>query len=222
MRRVHGSVFLSLDGVMQAPGGPTEDPTGGFPFGGWLAGIDDEAVGQSVGAFFDRPYALLLGRRTYAIFAAYWPYIDGAGEDGGMASAFTAADKYVLTRRGTDLGWANSHALGDLDALAEMRAGEGPDLLIQGSSTLYPALLARGMLDRLTLLTFPVVLGRGKTLFGDGTPPGMLRLVEHSVSPGGVVIATYEPAGPVRTGSFGQADNARETERQRRMAEGSW
>ena len=240
MRKVRGSVFLSLDGVMQAPGGPSEDPTGGFAHGGWLPQFFDEDVGTAIDAFFGRDYDLLLGRRTYDIFAAYWPYVGGeatgigeifdrTGKDEGevaaieMGEAFTRARKYVLTRGNPDLGWSNSHRLGGLDELRAVRHGDGPDLLIQGSSTLYPALLAAGLLDELTVMTFPVVLGAGKRLFGDGTPARSLKPVEHKVTRSGAVIATYEPAGEVEHGWAGpQSTSAREEARQRAMRDGTW
>ncbi|MBA3895557.1 MAG: dihydrofolate reductase family protein [Sphingomonadaceae bacterium] len=220
MRRIIGGVFQSLDGVMQAPGGPSEDPTGGFAHGGWMFPVADETVGEAIGAFFSGPYDLLLGRRTYDIFAAYWPYAEGEGA--AMGAAFTAANKYVLTRGEQELPWENSHRLRGMDDVAALKQGDGPALLIQGSSTIYPALLAAGLLDRLRVYTFPLVLGPGKRLFGEGTPPGTLKMVDHKVSPGGVVIATYKPAGPVATGSFGQIDSPREEERQRRMKERTW
>ena len=221
MRRIIGSAFLSLDGVMQAPGGPTEDPTGGFAHGGWVFGLFDEAVGQAVGGFFDRAYDLLLGRRTYDIFAAHWPYV--SGEETAMGEAFTRAGKYVLTRSDRTLPWENSHRLADMAAVAALKDTDGPDLLIQGSSTLYPALLRHGLLDRLTMMTFPVLLGGGKRPFGHGTPAGALRMVDHSVTTNGTVIATYEPAGPVPVGSFAPPEpSAREVERRRAMQEGRW
>lgn len=221
MRKIKGGVFLSLDGVMQAPGGPTEDWTGGFEQGGWLTGFFDETVGEEIGRLFTPPYDLLLGRRTYDIFAAHWPY--ATGDDAPMGEALTSAAKYVLTQGTQSFAWANSHRLVDLDAVAALKEGGGPDLLIQGSSTLYPALMKRGLLDRLTIFTFPAVLGRGKRPFGDTTPAGALKMVEHKVSPGGVVIATYEPAGAISIGSFAMGDAAPpEQERQRRMREGSW
>jgi dihydrofolate reductase len=220
MRRIIGGLFQSLDGVIQAPGGPTEDPTHGFAHGGWMFPVSDEAVGAAVGDFFAGPYDLLLGRRTYDIFAAYWPYV--AGEAAAMGDAFTAANKYVVTRGEQPLTWANSHRLGDLDAVAALRQGDGPDLLIQGSSTLYPALLAAGLLDELKLYTLPVVLGTGKRWFGADTSSLTLKMIAHEVAPGGTIIATYEPAGPVATGAFGHVESAAEDERQRRMKEGSW
>lgn len=240
MRRIRGSAFVSLDGVMQAPGGPSEDPTGGFEHGGWLPQFFDEEVGAAIDAFFGTGYDLLLGRRTYDIFAAYWPYVGGeatgigevfdkTGKDDGaaaaidMGQAFTRANKYVLTRGSPDLGWSNSHKLGSIEELAELRAGNGPDLLIQGSSTLYPQLLAAGLLDQLTVMTFPVVVGQGKRLLGDGTPARAMRLAEHQVTRSGAVVATYEPAGEIAHGWAGpQSTSERETARQQAMAEGRW
>ena len=240
MRRIRGSAFVSLDGVMQAPGGPSEDPTGGFDHGGWLPQFFDEDVGEAIDAFFGDDYALLLGRRTYDIFAAYWPYVGGeatgigeifdrTGKDDGeaaaiaMGEAFTRADKYVLTRGTSELNWSNSHRLGGIDELRAVKEGDGPDLLIQGSSTIYPALMAAGLLDRLTLMIFPVVLGGGKRLLGEGTPAESLRLVEHKLTRSGAVIATYEPAGEVEHGWAGpQSASQRETARQAAMADGSW
>ncbi len=240
MRKIRGSVFVSLDGVIQAPGGPSEDPTGGFAHGGWLPQFFDEDVGAAIDAFFGESYALLLGRRTYEIFAAYWPYLGGdttgigqlfesTGSDGGeaealaMAEAFTRANKYVMTRGTPDLGWANSHALADFDALRAMKASDGPDLLIQGSGTLYPQLLAAGLLDQLTMMIFPVVVGSGKRMFGEGTPAQGLRHVAHKVTRTGTIIATYEPGAAIEHGWAGpQSTSAREADRQRRMAEGSW
>ena len=240
MRRIVASVFVSLDGVMQAPGGPSEDPTGGFAHGGWLPQFFDADVGAAIDDIFDRPYDLLLGRRTYEIFAAYWPYLGGdttgigqvfeaTGSDDGeadalaMAEAFTKANKYVLTRGQPDLGWANSHELPDIAALRALKAGDGPDLIVQGSSTLYPQLLADGLLDQLTVMTFPVVIGQGKRLFGDGTPLLAMRLIEQKVTRGGALIATYAPGGTVEHGWAGpQSTSAREVERQRRIQEGSW
>lgn len=217
MRRIVGSVFQSLDGVMQAPGGPTEDPTGGFAHGGWMFALTDDAVGEAVGDIFSRPYALLLGRKTYEIFAAYWPHV--TGDEAEFARALTAADKYVLTRGDDPLMWDNSHRLRDIDAVAELKTSDGPDLLIQGSSTIYTPLLAAGLIDRITTLTFPVLLGRGKRIFGPDTPPGALRMLDHRVSPRGTVIATYEPAGNVPKGGIELPDlSARERTRQARMA----
>ena len=139
-----------------------------------------------------------------------------------MGDAFAAAAKYVLTRGDAPLPWANSHRLRGIDDVAALKYGDGPDLLIQGSRTIYSALLAAGLLDELVLYTFPLVLGRGKRLFGEGTTPGAMTMTDHTVTPGGAVIATYAPAGPVDHGAFGYVASAREDERQRRMMEGAW
>lgn len=227
MRKVVGTAFVSLDGVMQAPGGPEEDPTGDFALGGWLPQFADEEIGQWIGALFEEPFDLLLGRRTYEIFAAYWPFVNGeeqaSAEDRAIGQKFDHASKYVLTHGDQVLDWRNSHRLANLDALAEVKHSAGPTLLIQGSSTLYPLLLKAGLIDQLILMTFPVILGRGKRLFGDTTPSRSLRMVEHQVTRGGNIIATYEPSGEVKTGSFLTiAPSTNERVRRKRMAEGSW
>jgi dihydrofolate reductase len=240
MRKIRGSLFVSLDGVMQAPGGPTEDPTGGFAHGGWLPQFFDEEVGAAIDAFFGTEYSLLLGRRTYDIFAAYWPYVggdatgvgevfDATGKDYGeagaiaMGQAYAKADKYVLSRGNPDLGWSNSHKLGSIEEVAELKQGEGPDLLIQGSSTLYPALIAEGLLDRLTLMTFPVVVGSGKRWLDSATSAVAMRLVEEQRTASGALIATYEHVGTISQGWAGpQSSSTRERARQQAMAEGRW
>ena len=221
MRRIIGATFVSLDGVIQAPGGPTEDPTGGFEYGGWLSSMFDPAVGETIDGLFGRPFDLLLGRRTYDIFAAFWP---NAGDDQkGIRDPFNACTKYVVTRGDHPLTWDNSRRVGTIDALAELKRGDGPDLVIQGSSTLYPQLLAAGLLDRLTLMMFPIVLGSGKRLFGDGTPGATMTMIEQRGTPSGAVIATYEPTGPVKTSAIAEpAQNAAEERRQAAMADGSW
>ena len=215
MRKLTGSVFRSLDDVMQAPGGPTEDWTGGFKFGGWTVNYWDEAGGKVMEGLFAAPFDLLLGRKTYDIFAAYWPF---QGPDSEIGQAFDRVNKYVVTHSDAPLEWQNSHRLGGIDAVAEVKASEGPDLLIQGSSTLYPQLLAAGLIDRLLVMTFPVVLGGGKRLFGEGTPPLALRLVDHEVTSTGVMVGTYEPAGAVTTGTFAtQEPSEAERARQEKM-----
>jgi dihydrofolate reductase len=200
MRKLTGAVFLSLDGVMQAPGGPDEDPSGGFKFGGWTFPFFDESAQAPMGKLLDAEYDLLLGKRTYDIFAAYWPY----NQDIPIGATFQRINKYVLTHSDERLTWENSHRLsGDTaEAVAELKASEGRDLLIQGSSSLYVPLLAAGLIDRLVLMTFPVLLGRGKRIFDGSESPGALKLVDHFVSNTGVVFATYEPAGEVPTGTF--------------------
>jgi dihydrofolate reductase len=195
MRQIIGSVFQSLDGVMQSPGAPEEDRAGGFDLGGWFwAFSDDTGRAAVMGRLLGAPYDLLLGRKTYDIFAAYWPYMP---EDNPIAARFNATAKHVLSRGDDTLSWRNSHKLAGIDAVRKLKTADGPDLLIQGSTTLYPQLLGAGLIDRLHLMTFPVVLGSGKRLFGEGTPAGGMRLVNSVVSTTGVVIATYEPAGQV-------------------------
>lgn len=203
MRKIIGGAFQSLDGVMQVPGGPEEDPTGGFALGGWSTSFWDESMGEAMGGLFGSPFELLLGRKTYEIFAAHWPYA-AAGDP--IASVFNRTAKHVVTHSSEPLAWANSHRLSDIAAVAALKAGDGADLLIQGSTTLYPALLAKGLIDRLFVMTFPVILGGGKRLFGAGTPPAALKLVEHRVSTTGVILATYEPAGATPIGSFQHAE----------------
>ena len=200
MRKLTGAVFLSLDGVMQAPGGPEEDPSGGFRFGGWTFPFFDESAQAPMGKILDAEYDLLLGKRTYDIFAAYWPY----NQDNPIGAKFQRINKYVLTHSDEPLSWEHSNKLSGetAEAVAELKRSEGRDLLIQGSSTLYVPLLAAGLIDRLILMTFPVLLGKGKRIFDGTEQPGALKLVDHFVSNSGVVFATYEPAGEVPTGSF--------------------
>jgi dihydrofolate reductase len=199
MRKLTGAVFVSLDGVMQAPGGPDEDPTSDFRFGGWVAPHWDEKMGPFED-IITADYDLLLGKRTYDIFSAYWPY----NQDNPIGEKFQRINKYVLTHSSEPLTWENSRKLsGDTaDAVAALKGTEGRDLLIQGSSTLYVPLLAAGLIDRLVLITFPVILGQGKRIFDGSQRPGALKLVDSFVSPKGVVITTFEPAGDVPTGSF--------------------
>src|SRR5689334_5815423 len=194
MRKLTGAVFLSLDGVMQAPGGPDEDPTSDFRFGGWVQPFWDENMGPFE-KVITAEYDLLLGKRTYDIFSAYWPY----NQDDPIGAKFQRINKYVLTHSDQPLEWVNSQRLsGDTaDAVAELKGSDGRDLLIQGSSTLYVPLLAAGLIDRLVLITFPVVLGKGKRIFDGSEKPGALKLVDHFVSKTGVVLTTYEPAGEV-------------------------
>ncbi|MBO1436107.1 dihydrofolate reductase family protein [Meiothermus sp. CFH 77666] len=200
MRTIIGAVFLSLDGVMQAPGGPEEDSSGGFGLGGWIWVHSDDITREMVrGYLLGPPYELLLGRRTYDIFAAYWPQVP---PDNPIAARFNPTAKWVLSSRDLSPPWYNSQRLSSLEAVRELKASNGPDLLVQGSSTLYPQLLAAGLLDRLILQTFPVVLGRGKRLFGEGTPPGSYKLVSSVVSSTGVVMTTYEFTGQKPVVSF--------------------
>jgi dihydrofolate reductase len=223
MSKVVVLLHLTLDGVMQAPGGPSEDPTGGFEFGGWQFGFPDEEAGEAIGASLQAPYALLLGRRTYDIFASYWPYQESDDENGPIARDFNAAEKFVMTHSDAPLEWPGSRRVAGFDALAEIRAGDGPDLQIWGSSTLYPGLIERGLLDRLTVLTYPLVLGKGKRLFGEGTPPATLRLESGRMTSHGTAVATFVPELGVAVGASPPVEaNPSEERRQQRIAEGTW
>ena len=199
MRKLTGAVFVSLDGVMQAPGGPEEDPSSDFRFGGWVQPLWSEAMGPFEDVIMG-DYDLLLGKRTYDIFSAYWPY----NQDDPIGAKFQQINKYVLTHSDQPLEWNNSHRLsGDTAAaVRDLKQSDGRDLLIQGSSQLYLPLLAAGLIDRLMLITFPVLLGEGKRIFDGTEAPGALRLTDHFITDKGVVIASYEPAGEVQTGSF--------------------
>ena len=221
MRKLTGAVFQSLDGVMQAPGGPEEDPTSNFRFGGWSFHFWDESLEKPFSKVIDADYDLLLGKRTYDIFAAFWPH----NQDQPIGSKFQRINKYVLTHSDDPLEWENSHRLsGDTaDAIAELKQSNGRDLLIQGSSTLYPPLLSEQLIDQLIVMTFPVVLGSGKSIFDRSEKAGALKLVDHFVSDTGVIIATYEPAGDVKTGTFAtKTPSEAEKVRQAKMKEGAW
>jgi len=220
MRRLTGAVFISLDGVMQAPGGPEEDPTGNFQFGGWTAPFWSEDMGPFE-KIIDGEYDLLLGKRTYDIFAAYWPH----NRDIPIGERFQHINKYVLTHSDEPLGWENSSKIeGDTaDAVAALKQTEGRDLLIQGSSTLYTPLVSAGLIDRLVLMTFPVLLGHGKRIFDGSQKPSGFKLVESFTSSSGVVTTVYEPAGEVRTGSFATKEPSEdEIELREKIAEGKW
>ena len=200
MRRLLVNTFLTLDGVMQAPGGPEEDRSGGFDHGGWSVNYWDERMGEVMGEALSRPFALVLGRRTYDIFAAHWPH---ASEEEGAAT-FNEATKYVASRSNPTLEWANSELIeGDAaEGVAALKAEDGPELQVHGSSDLLQTLVRHGLVDEFRLWVFPVVVGSGKRLFGDGTSAAGLRLVDSTVSSTGVVMGTYEPAGEFVTGSF--------------------
>jgi dihydrofolate reductase len=202
MRRLIVQTFVSLDGVMQAPGGPGEDDSGGFAYGGWSVNYWDDQMGQVMDEATSRPFAMVLGRRTYDIMAAYWPT---APEEAG-GKVFNEATKYVASRSRPTLEWSNSVLLeGDAgDAIAALKAEDGPELQVHGSANLIQTLLRHQLVDQYRLWVFPVVLGSGKRLFGDGATPAGLRLVDSKVSTTGVVMGTWEPAGEVVTGSFAQ------------------
>jgi len=206
MRRIITTTFVTVDGVMQAPGGPEEDPSGGFAHGGWTAGVDywDEIAGGAMGEVIGQPFELLLGRRTYDIFAAYWPT---ATEDQDVAVPFNRTTKYVVSRGPIELTWQNSRLItGDIvPQLRQLKEQQGPDLWVHGSGNLIQTLLAHDLIDRMLVWTFPVTVGSGKRLFAEGTQPRNLRLVDSRVSTTGVIIATYEPAGQLQVGTIGGA-----------------
>ena len=201
MRRIVSATFISMDGVVQAPGGPTEDPIGGFALGGWTAPHWDEIMGKVMGENFAQPFDLLLGRKTYDIFAAHWPY---QKPDDFVRKVFDRAKKHVATRTLKTFDWVNTISLGDdvVARLKEIKSEDGPDLLIQGSSDFAQTLLANDLIDQIGLWTFPVVLGKGKRLFGNGAMPAAYKLVSSQASTTGVVISTYVRDGAVKTGSF--------------------
>jgi dihydrofolate reductase len=200
MRRLVVTTFLTLDGVMQAPGGPDEDRDGGFEHGGWSVNFWDDRMAELMGRWMSVPFDLVLGRRTYDIFAAYWP---NAPEEAG-GRPLNDATKYVVSRGRPTLSWERSVLVeGDAaEGIAELKNGDGPELQVHGSGNLVQTLIRNDLVDEYRLWAFPVVIGSGKRLFGDGTIPAALRLVDTTVSTTGVVIGTYEPAGELVTGSF--------------------
>ncbi|RYZ43001.1 MAG: dihydrofolate reductase [Myxococcaceae bacterium] len=206
MRKLSVAAFISLDGVVQAPGGPEEDPSGGFAHGGWVVPYADGS-GEVMGGAFSRPFELLLGRRTYDIFASYWPRVQKGSWNQGLADLLNGATKHVATHHPETLGWRNSRALGPdiAGAVRELKRGDGPDLLTQGSSDLVRQLLATGLVDELRLLVYPVLLGRGKRLFDDHAQASAFRLEESKTTATGVLINRYVREGAVRTGSFQRA-----------------
>ena len=218
MRKLIVGAQVSIDGVMQAPGGPTEDPTKGFQFGGWAMPYFDQAFGEEIGRLFQN-FDLLLGRKTYEIFAAYWPYFDENGPDGGIAKQFKQVKKYVVSRAGElDTSWAGSVLLGDIAAVKRLKEGNGPTLVTQGSTELVHALLAEDLVDAMSIFTIPIVLGSGKKLFADGSAPHSFTLVGSRVSPNGLIVAHYERKGPIKTPATPlDAPSDREIARQKRM-----
>jgi dihydrofolate reductase len=222
MRKLIASAFLSLDGIMQAPGGPEEDPTGDFAMGGWMFHFADDSMDISESGFDGRNRELVLGRRTYEIFEAYWPY---QPDDHPIAITLNAAKKFVASRTRTKLHWNNSALLtGDVvQEVSALKAQSGPDLQIIGSSNLIQTLQAASLIDEYNVWTFPVVLGRGKRLFGENARPAALRLVLSQVSATGVVMSTYVPDGEIRPGSFpGAGTSEKELIRRKMMKNEEW
>jgi dihydrofolate reductase len=200
MRKLIVSTFVTLDGVMQAPGGPDEDGEGGFAYGGWSVNYWDDQMGEVMGEAMSKPFDLLLGRKTYDIFAAFWP---NASDDAG-GKPLNDATKYVASRSQPTLAWGPSVLIeGDAaEGVAALKNGNGPALQVHGSGNLIQTLLRHNLVDEFRLWVFPVVIGSGKRLFADGTIPAGLKLIDSKISTTGVVIGTYEPGGELVTGSF--------------------
>ena len=217
MRKLVVNTFVTLDGVMQAPGGPEEDPTGGFEHGGWSFTYWDDAMGAKMGEGMGKPFDLVLGRGTYEIFAAHWPHSDDPA-----AEALNNATKHVASTTLEELDWQNSQLIeGDVPAaIRKLKEEDGPELQVHGSAGLIQTLLEHGLVDEFRVWTFPVLIGKGKRLFGDGTVPAGLTLTDSLISSTGVVMAAYEPAGEVPIGSFALDEPTEaEVERREKIAE---
>jgi len=202
MRKIIVTTFMSLDGVMQAPGSPEEDTSGGFSLGGWTVPLWDETTGAINMEIYGRPYDLLLGRKTYDVFAAYWPRITDPNNP--IASVFNKVTKYVASHAKPKLEWQNSRLLGDdvVASLRKLKSEDGPDLLVSGSSDLLQTLWKNSLVDEFMVLIFPLALGKGKRLFGEGTIPAGFKLVKSLTSSTGVIEAYYVLDGAVKTGSW--------------------
>jgi dihydrofolate reductase len=219
MRKIILGAQVSMDGVMQGPGGPWEDPTKGFQFGGWVMPYFDEVFGEEVDRVFTEKSDLLLGRKTYEIFAAYWPYYDETAPHGGIAKLFKDIKKYVVSRSGdVDTSWRGSVLLRDIADVKHLRQQGGPNLVTQGSTELVHALLTNDLVDAMSIFTVPVVLGGGKKLFADGSAPHRYKLTRSRVSNMGLMIAHYELAGEVKIGDTAlDSPSDAERARQERM-----
>jgi dihydrofolate reductase len=198
MRKINVLTFMTMDGVMQGPGGPEEDTSNGFNRGGWSVGYFDEAVGKEMGKQMGEKFDLLLGRRTYEIFKSFWPQ-----QKDPTGDAINSATKYVATNRPVGTDWNTVRLEGDVaDAIRKLKAGSGPQLQVHGSATLIQTLLKADLVDELWLKIFPVTVGSGRRLFADGTSYAGFELIESSASPSGVILAKYRRAGDVKSGSF--------------------
>ncbi len=220
MRKLIVLSFITLDNVMQAPGGPEEDPTGGFEQEGWVVGYFDDFLLNAMIKQTSKPFDLLLGRKTYEIFAAHWPYVD-ADQD-PFAAKLNNAKKYVASKTLTKLDWNNSELInGDVsDRIKRIKEQDGPEIQVHGSSNLVQTLLKHDLVDELWLKIFPVTIGTGKRLFAEGTIPAGFKLLESGISPSGVIIANYERSGEVKMGSFGlETPSEAELARRKRLRE---
>jgi dihydrofolate reductase len=202
MRKIITATFITMDGVMQAPGGPEEDSSENFAYGGWQTYLGDEVTEKAIAKYFIEPFELLLGRLTYNIFASYWP---NHPEIESVATPFNSTKKYVVSHALIELPWNNSHLVtGDVvEAIKKLKAKEGPDLFVWGSANLIQTLLKHDLIDKMHILTYPVTIGSGKKLFADGTKPHVFKVTDSIVSPTGVIVATYEPSGELKTGKMG-------------------
>ncbi len=218
MRKIIVGAMVSMDGVMQAPGGPTEDPTKGFKFGGWQLPYFDQEFGEELGRVF-KNFDLLLGRKTYEIFAGYWPYADENAPHGSIAKLFNEIKKYAVSLSGeVDTSWQGSVLLRDIAAVKRLKREDGPNLVTQGSTELVHALLANDLVDAMSIFTLPVVLGGGKKLFADGSAPHSFKLTSSRVSSSGVLIGHYERDGEIKIGdTVLDSPSKREIARQERM-----
>src|SRR5437016_4726470 len=219
MRKIIVGAQVSMDGVMQAPGGPTEDPTKGFKFGGWSMAYWSKEAGEEIQRLFKEKFDLLLGRRTYEIFAAYWPYYKEDAPAGSIAKRFNEIKKYVVSRSGeVDTSWAGSVLLRDITEVKRLKQEDGPNLLTQGSTELVHALLANDLVDAISTFTVPVVLGGGKKLFADGSAPHSFKLTKSRVTPNGLIIGHYEREGEVKAANvLVDPPSERELARRKRM-----
>lgn len=221
MRKLIVLSFISLDGVMQAPGGPEEDPTGGFKYGGWIVPYVDEFLGKVMDEQMSKPFDLLLGRMTYEIWAAHWPYVENNKYP--LADRINNARKYVASKTLKKLDWRNSELIkGDVAGeVQELKAQKGPEIQVHGSGNLIQTLLKRDLVDELWLKIFPITLGTGKRLFAEGTIPAAFKLFEGKISPNGVFVAGYTRAGEVKKGSFAlQPPTEAELARRQQIKEG--
>lgn len=217
MRRIVVNTFVTLEGVMQAPGGPEEDPTGNFKYGGWSFNYWDEMMGNFMSEFMAGPFELLLGRKTYEIFAAHWPYI----KNDSTADKFNSTKKYVVSKTVNKPNWNNSHLIKSnvVQEIGKLKELDGPELQVHGSGNLIKTLFNGNLVDLYNIWTFPVTVGKGKQLFGDGTNPSNLKLVDVKSSGTGVIIATYRPDGELKTGSFAlENETEEELKRRRKLA----
>lgn len=204
MRKIVTNTFVTLDGVMQAPGGPEEDPTGGFKYGGWSVNYWDEMMAKVIMELMAKPFDLLLGRKTYEMFAAHWPYVKNDDPDKMAADKLNSARKYVVSNTLAKADWEASTLIKDdvLKKITELKKQDGPEIQVHGSSDLIQTLLKNDLIDEFHVWTFPLSIGGGKRLFGEGAIPAGLKVLDCRTSTTGVIIATYKREGQVKTGSF--------------------